>query len=169
VSRKRRKNSRIPNLDNQRGTPNDAQKTNQEEFAELLASANFTPDRYKDLTAGEEFPDRDKKKTSRSQLSGFSEEITIDLHGLTATAATNRVDTIISHHDRGPRSSETAFKIITGKGRRSGPTGGVLSSVIHEHIRTHYAGRIKYLQSSPAEVTIEGKPIRGYFTVILGR
>ena len=167
VGRKRYKNNPVPNLDGESRPGASQQNEAENSFAELRSSNAFSPDLAKD-TILDEITNSNDSSTNAKKSSRGDAVIEIDLHGLTALEAIQRVDAVIAQQHSSKGKQETTFRIITGKGRRSGPKGGVLSSVVHEHMRCRYSAKIRYLQSSPAEVTLAGTPVRGYFTIILG-
>jgi len=92
---------------------------------------------------------------------------TVDLHGLTLDAATERIESIIQDFLRRPAGSRLDLKVITGKGLHSGPAGSVLAREIHAYVRQRYALHIARIEASPADVTLGGVPLKGHFMVSL--
>lgn len=110
---------------------------------------------------GEERPKRKKKPKKRK-----SEPIEVDLHGLTLEEAIRYIDQFISQYLPKKSGSDLKIKVITGKGLRSGPSGGVLPREIHRHIKDRYFMSIKEIEASPDEVKVDNIPIRGHFFVV---
>lgn len=87
----------------------------------------------------------------------------IDLHGKTLDEAKVHIDLFVLGLQK-RFQGVCELKIITGKGRHSeGP--GVLVRHIHEYIRLKYGGRILSIGENPADMIVNGLPIRGYFYV----
>lgn len=91
----------------------------------------------------------------------------LDLHHCTLPEARGRVDGLLGNLVATIKAPVTV-QIITGKGRHSGPGGGVLASEIHRHVCQRYAQYIVHIEDSPSDVVVGDLPIRGYFHVTLG-
>lgn len=91
----------------------------------------------------------------------------LDLHHSTLPEARGRVDGLLGNLVAAIRGPVTV-KIITGKGRHSGPGGGVLASEIHRYVSQKYASYIVSIEPSPSDVVVGELPIRGHFHVTLG-
>lgn len=89
----------------------------------------------------------------------------IDLHHCNVAEAKQIVDQVVAQIilGRGP----CRLKIITGKGRHSGPKGPILAREIHTYIVTNYANHIVSIEESPADLLIGGVSLRGHFHVVL--
>lgn len=105
---------------------------------------------------------------SNTNLSQTNQDgpLQIDLHGLTAEEAKARVHQTFSRL-MSQQKVEVLVRVITGKGRHSGPEGGVLVREIHAFVKQEYGNLITKLDPSPTEATISGLPVRGHFDVIL--
>lgn len=112
-----------------------------------------------------DMPDDDDFEEIRPPARVKSGPVEIDLHRMTLNEAIWRVDAEID--DAVASGHQTTFKIITGKGLHSGPSGGVLAREIHRHIAERYARHIQAIDESPADVTIGGVPLRGHFVVTI--
>ena len=99
-----------------------------------------------------------------------SAAIAIDLHGLTAAEAAATIERIIRTHlvDL-PRGSLLTFKVITGKGRHSGPGGPVLPRSVHAFLLARFGHLVQRIDEAPADVALSGLPVRGHFHVTIGR
>ena len=95
-------------------------------------------------------------------------ELQIDLHGYALADAIYNVDCFIQELLKGGPRIFTC-KIITGKGRHSGPEGGVLAKEVHTHVKSTYRRQILRIEESPADATLNGLPIKGYFNVTFSR
>lgn len=170
MGRKPRKNNPVPQLDPMIPLPYDKRDTDELTFAELLDADPFLKNSTKFFSREKDIEESSHSAT-QPRLSNRHRipTIEIDLHGLILTEAIHLVDSTIRKHIEARKESEISFKIITGKGRRSGPSGSILASAVHKHIKISYQSQIRHLQSSPAETAINGLPIRGYFIVILKR
>lgn len=89
----------------------------------------------------------------------------IDLHRCTVAEARSLIDAAIARIIT--TRSTVRLKIITGKGRHSGPKGPILAREIHTYIATTYANHIVSLEESPADAVLGGLPLRGHFHVVL--
>lgn len=108
---------------------------------------------------GEFTPNPKKTKKERAK------KITLDLHGYTLKEAKELVDQEIEKAIDS-KIDESTFSIITGRGLRSGPEGSILAREIPLHIKKKWAKRIVFMEESPADLIIQGKPLRGSFSVI---
>ena len=91
---------------------------------------------------------------------------TLDLHGYTLEEAKEFLDQFIEREIL-LKGDKLTLRIITGKGLRSGPSGGVLAREIPLHVERKWAKRVLYMEESPAKLILGEIPIRGDFTVIL--
>lgn len=94
-------------------------------------------------------------------------EDTIDLHGLTVDEACTQLRVYFNARRVSLRGKRRRFRIITGKGRRSGPRGGVLVREVYSFVRREYAALIRSIDAPPAEAELGGLPLRGHFDVTL--
>lgn len=105
---------------------------------------------------------QNKKNKSQDQ------NLQIDLHGHALADAIYQVDRFIQELLKtGPRIF--TCKIITGKGRHSGPSGSVLAKEVHTHVVKTYRKEILRIEESPADTTLNGLPLKGYFNVTFSR
>ena len=120
--------------------------------------------------------DRPKKLPSVSRLSqsgrkSSSKEkrvYSVDLHGKTLEQAKSQIRRVFQDfiHEGGKRN-KTTVRVITGKGKNSGPDGGVLGAAIYAFVSHEFKNHIEMLDSSPEETIIgEGLPLRGHFDFI---
>jgi DNA-nicking Smr family endonuclease len=120
-----------------------------------------------------------KKSLSKKSLSkkGLRSGIIIDLHGLTLEEAKSRVKGDIADAFSVVGKYQEKYlveaKIITGKGKHSSSTSnksyeiGILAKEIHGFVRSAYKNRIVQIGESPADLLVNGLPVRGHFTVII--
>lgn len=125
------------------------------------------------IESGELMPRRSKERSSsanegkgvrRARSTGNDQ--TVDLHGLTLDAACRLVDQVIAAA-LARTSGPVTFKIVTGRGIHSGPSGGVLVGGVHRYVSERYSPRILRIDSSPAETQFGGLPWRGFFCVTI--
>lgn len=88
----------------------------------------------------------------------------IDLHGFTAQAAKEALDSVIKEW-RASQFHELKLKIITGKGLHSADGKAVLSVEVFRHVTKRYRGLIHKVDEAPHKVVVGGVPIRGHFNV----
>jgi len=112
--------------------------------------------------------DREPPPVPRGAAKSRGEKRFVDLHRLTLEAAKARVDAEIASI-LGSGKLPVRLKIITGKGLHSGPGGSVLPREIHSYVSARYATHILSIDDSPSDVAIGGVPLRGYFSVTIGR
>ena len=135
-------------------------------FLEHLADDTFSPPPEKATDTKESHEPRQGRQTPHHRKAKTNIKI-IDLHGLTEGEAKTFLDREIYANLSKSAMSSHSFKIITGKGKHSGPGGGVLVSEIHKYILLRYGPNIVRIDSSPAETMINGLPWRGYFSVTI--
>lgn len=126
---------------------------------------------FRQWVDSEPVPDKDAEEATAPPASGKGKSrqtadkpLTIDLHGLTIPEALRRVDEVLAQL---PPGQTTTLRIITGKGRHSAGGSPVLAAPVHHHIRSTRAGEILRIDDSPHAVTIDGRPIRGHFDVVI--
>ena len=90
----------------------------------------------------------------------------IDLHGLTLDQACRELDVTVERLFQLYPKTTIHLKVITGKGRHSGPEGPVLAGGVHGYLQRTFRRSIKEIQESPEEVQVGGMPIRGHFMVV---
>lgn len=90
--------------------------------------------------------------------------VSIDLHGLTEEQAENKIREQVAGVLRGQR---TKLRIITGRGRHSGPGGPVLAVSIHQYVLARFGAIILDIEASPADTTMDGLTFRGHFHVTI--
>lgn len=98
----------------------------------------------------------------------------IDLHRCTVEEARRAIDAVFAQlvtpgTSLWRQGSLLRLKVITGKGKHSGPAGPVLAREIHRYIAMTYANHIVSIEESPADVVLGGLPLRGHFHVVLRR
>ncbi|MDA9950997.1 Smr/MutS family protein [Oligoflexaceae bacterium] len=91
--------------------------------------------------------------------------IRIDLHGMRLEEAIRsscrRLDQLMSEGDR------STVEIITGKGRHSDESGGVLVKEVYGRLKKRYSNEFVFLDSDPGKDLLGGLPIRGSFRMRL--
>src|SRR5690606_29263413 len=91
----------------------------------------------------------------------------LDLHGMTVSEARNfmsmRLTDICNKH----AGKLVKIRIITGKGRHSGPEGSSLSAMAHTFAQEILGSRIIAITEAPSQVKINNLPIRGHFDVMI--
>ena len=132
------------------------EENSEEIFEEYMQKLDFDK-------ASDDIPQNLDHGTSHNKTSSCYE---LDLHGLRLEEAISKTDELF-YQKLNFHSSVFEIKVITGKGIHSGEKGSVLPREIHDHVKKIYKKNIIFLQESPAEVVIEGIPIRGHFTVKL--
>lgn len=114
------------------------------------------------LTTSYEDGDFNDKLIEEKKIINTQNRFAIDLHGFTLDQAIFQVDKKIRDLlITGPRIF--MLTVITGKGRHSGIEGGVLAREIHNYIRQTFAKNLLNIEESPADLMIDGLPIRGHF------
>ena len=103
-------------------------------------------------------------KHSKNQQKAIKKNIKCDLHGLTVAEAKSQVEQLVSSLEQ-----TTQLQIITGKGRHSGPEGGILIKEIYHFVKTKYQHRTEKIDHDPSQDLLNGLPIKGYFHVTLKR
>jgi DNA-nicking Smr family endonuclease len=98
----------------------------------------------------------------------------IDLHRCTVEEARRAIDAVFAQlvtpgTSLWRQGALVRLKIITGKGKHSGPAGPVLAREIHRYVALTYASHIVSIEESPADVVLGGLPLRGHFHVVLRR
>lgn len=88
----------------------------------------------------------------------------LDLHGRTLTQAQAESTTFIARL-LGEQSGPFILKVITGRGLHSGAAGSVLVREIYHFIQATFRANIVKIDAPPAESTIDGLPLRGFFLV----
>lgn len=117
------------------------------------------------MDESKDFPIEEKPRTSKKPISKKLKSIIIDLHQLTLPEAKNRIDDKIM--ELSSFTSRVKLKIITGKGIHSKDGVSILAKEIHSYVASKYKQKIKQIDTSPEEVKINNRPIRGFFRVIL--
>ena len=105
-------------------------------------------------------------KRSRRGLREESRQL--DLHGLTRDQAIQLCQSKIEGWLAVSRHV-LKVKVITGKGRHSGPGGSILSRDIHDFVCRYFKRNLLTVESSPSDNLLNGLPIRGHFHVRLRR
>jgi DNA-nicking Smr family endonuclease len=108
-------------------------------------------------------------KMSASRQERQQELRSLDLHRQTLEEARRLVDQelreLISRLKPGDK---VKLRIVTGKGRHSGPTGPVLPREIHRYVKQNYGRYILQIDESPADLILGELPLRGHFDVLIG-
>ena len=107
-----------------------------------------------------------KGKVAKKTSAALKKKHVIDLHGFSLEEAKLELIKLISHLI-GQNKSILQLNIITGKGRHSGPEGAKLIREIPIYVSKKWKQHIVSIEDSPADLTINGRPIRGHFTVLL--
>lgn len=106
----------------------------------------------------------EQPRPARRAMRGGS--LKIDLHGLSLDEAKaellRRVDGLIA-----TGKGDWQLRVVTGKGRHSGPGGGVLVKGIYDFFLKNYRQYVVRIDSDPGESVLEGLPIRGHFDALL--
>jgi hypothetical protein len=92
---------------------------------------------------------------------------TIDLHGLTCLQAEAETLRVIKGLLQTQTGGPFTLKVITGRGLHSGEGGSVLVREIYRFIHTTFRASILKIDPPPAESTLNGLPLRGFFLVQL--
>ncbi|MFK7825386.1 MAG: Smr/MutS family protein [Oligoflexales bacterium] len=163
---KKRKNKNIRELSGptERGVNFDLE----EDADELFSSYLDAMDPLAVLSEKEAKPEESEPAKPSRNSKSKARELQIDLHGYALADAIYQVDCYIQNLLKEGARIFTC-KIITGKGRHSGPEGGVLAKEIHSHVRDTYRREILRIEESPADATLNGLPLKGYFNVTFSR
>ena len=154
---KRRKNRKKSNklTDGGTGVMFDLEENSEEVFKEFLERDSFSQPHSED----QKFQRR--KSTSRPKET----EMEVDLHGLTLDEAKAKVDSTINHFRH--ETKQLKLRIITGKGLRSGPGGGVLVSEMYDYIKRNFRQEVFKIGEDPNQLRVSGVPLKGHFDVWL--
>lgn len=90
--------------------------------------------------------------------------LSIDLHGMTLEEAKVEIESemkAIANSGKG----QWKIRVITGKGRHSGPAGGVLVREIYHFFTQTYGHLVVKIDTDPSASLVGGVPIRGHFNV----
>jgi DNA-nicking Smr family endonuclease len=133
-----------------------------EEDAEAIFVAsldNLKPD--KQPMTEELMPLKSKAQKPKGPVS-----LNIDLHGKTLSEAMATLDHAF---ERALDETGVTYEVtvITGKGIHSGREGGVLFKEIHTYVVNQFGRYILKIDTSPADVLVQGLPIRGHFKLLL--
>ncbi len=90
----------------------------------------------------------------------------IDLHGCTLEQAKSQLLGEIDSCLVG-QQEPIRFRVITGRGLRSGQKGGVLYREIYAFVQRVYSGKILHIDAAPSEAMVGGIPWRGHFDVVI--
>jgi DNA-nicking Smr family endonuclease len=85
----------------------------------------------------------------------------VDLHGLTLDEAKSELLAVVDRMKIAGGSWQ--IRVVTGKGRHSGPGGGVLVREIYDFFLKNYGKHVVRIDSNPGDSLIQGLPIRGHF------
>jgi DNA-nicking Smr family endonuclease len=108
----------------------------------------------------------EKAPNSRKNLKKAKDpSFEVDLHGFTVAQAKEEIKRVIA--DVALSQGVFTFRVITGKGKHSGPEGGVLSGAIHQFVLDYYREQVVRIDEAPSKITLGGLPFRGYFDVSL--
>ena len=107
--------------------------------------------------------DRVENRPAKKKGSGVR-EIEIDLHGFTVVEAKSYLESTVRQH---LKREPITFKVITGKGLHSGPSGGVLAGAMHMFVLERFGHLVSKIDESPEGVKVRGVPIRGHFCVTM--
>jgi DNA-nicking Smr family endonuclease len=112
-------------------------------------------------------PSRSDKPKPVKKNSGSKnhERYTLDLHGRKLEEAKSSVRKLFQDFiANGGKRNNTVVRVITGKGRNSGPQGAVLASAIYAFVLYEFSSHVKMLDSDPTDTAIDGGlPQRGHF------
>jgi DNA-nicking Smr family endonuclease len=122
----------------------------EEIFLDYLET-QFAPGRKDDAT-------NPRRRAAPEKGSSFIE---VDLHRRTIREALDIIDKMVDS----VRPGRQRFRIITGKGQHSGPTGSRLAEEVHLYVVRKYGSRIAMITASPAETMVGKLPWRGHFDV----
>lgn len=112
-------------------------------------------------------PDVQTKKKAARKSNRHNKAYSIDLHGQTLLQAQSSVYEFITTLILDPSIQQFEVKVITGKGLHSGPGGAVLASHIYAYILSQFRSYIISMDESPADLSVNGTPIRGHFCVVM--
>jgi DNA-nicking Smr family endonuclease len=132
-------------------------------FRDYVENMGDIPEHERSIPEPKPIPSSKSKGAKRSSAADAK---SIDLHGMTLKEAVQSVDRFLASIIFDLRG-ETTVKIITGKGRHSGPDGAVLPGGVHKHVNNTWRRHIVRIDESPEDVAIAGLPIRGHFEVRL--
>ena len=145
-----------------------------EDFAKMLENDSMLYHGLAEKLASESFhrpkPPTPPKTRSRSKKknSDSGNLRTIDLHGMTLEKAQAAVNELMRRLIEDPKTTKCTLKIITGKGRNSGPDGGVLASHMHGYVYRQFSSWIVSMSEDPAKTGQDGDlPSKGFFDVLL--
>jgi DNA-nicking Smr family endonuclease len=129
--------------------------TEAEDFANLLAEAEWAPDKAEDTAP----------KSKASTKEGSVRDLALDLHGLSLPEAIAKVDMQLNDMIRlkGPKK----LRIITGKGRHSSGGTGTLIHGVYDHVARSWSKHLESIDTPPGNDLIQGLPLRGHFDLKL--
>ena len=90
----------------------------------------------------------------------------IDLHGLTVKEARDFLSKKLHEIANKHAGKLIKIRIITGKGRHSGPEGSSLSHMAHSFVQEILGNKIIAITEAPSQVKINNLPIRGHFDLM---
>jgi DNA-nicking Smr family endonuclease len=102
----------------------------------------------------------EKKSPSPAPLRHFI----LDLHGYSLAEAESETTLRISQLLQA-KAGPFSLKVITGRGIHSGQSGSILVREIYRFILSTFRANIAKIDAPPAESTIDGLPLRGFFLV----
>jgi DNA-nicking Smr family endonuclease len=118
------------------------------------------PVNISELKEGDHHHHHPAPKPVRRVAPGFR----LDLHGFTLAEAKSEARRFIGEQ-LAKNFGRFSVTIITGRGLHSGLSGGVLVREIYHFIQSTFRANIVKIDASPAESTLDGLPLRGYFLV----
>ena len=135
-------------------------------FRDYVENMGDIPEHERSFPEAKPIPPSKSSSKSSGKRSSGGDAKSIDLHGMTLNEAVRAVDRFLDGVVFDLRG-EVRVKIITGKGRHSGPDGAVLPGGVYKHVKSTWRRHIVRIDESPQDVSIAGLPIRGHFDVRL--
>lgn len=138
-------------------------KQEDEEDSELFRKALEETD-WQQVALEKEAPEEKKKKFKARKKHGLVDSI--DLHGFTLEKAKEALCLQIAAALQ-TNYDTLELTIITGKGRNSAGGIGVLAREIPEYVKRKWRSRILSCDESPANLNLNGRLLKGHFTIKL--
>ena len=132
-------------------------------FREFLEKDSMLPAKDQDSGSETRFRAISKSKRRGSGKHAKDVQVTIDLHGMRVAEACQHIEEQMDVVLAEAKGQVISFRFITGKGRHSGPEGGVLVREVYEYVLRRFAKRLVSIDAPPFETRLQGLPLRGYF------
>ena len=138
-----------------------------EEEAAKIMEEYLSADDFRDAVSKDISNADSKTRSATKKKAAFGKAMKVDLHSLNVRQAKAQLDRLFNSTQFENPTKD--FQIVTGKGRHSGPGGGILIKEIYYYVATHYKTRVQKIDSDPSKDLINGLPLRGFFYVRISR